>query len=90
MFNEKIHLTVKKDKKNKYYYHGKWNLRLQLCWDSREWMPWFWIEQLATELGKDNFMEDFRAILELAESRNKALFTLYILPEIVNWVIWEK
>lgn len=85
----KIHLTVKRDKLTQYFYHGKGKYRLQLCWDSRQWKPWFWIKQLALELGKENFMKDFADILSLAEERQIALFSLYELPEIINMDIQD-
>jgi hypothetical protein len=81
----KVHLIVKKDKVNKYFYCGKNNYRLQLCGDSRK--DWFYIKQLAEELWKENFMRDLRDIFALAEQRGIALFTLYVLPELHHWKI---
>lgn len=85
----KIHLTVKKDKLTWYFYHWKGKYRLQLCWDSRKGKPWFWVEQIASSLWKDNFMKDFAQILNEAEKRWVALFSLYELPEIANMNIQD-
>lgn len=59
------------------------NKRLKLCWDKRK--DWLWIEQIAKELWKENFMKDFFEICEVASERNKALFTLLELPEVLFW-----
>jgi len=83
MYENKVHLRVKKDK-NKWFQFSKWRYRVQLCWHS--WKGWFFLKQYADKLWKDNFMEDFTEILKaMEEDKNQAIFSLYILPEIINW-----
>ena len=82
-YDNKVQLPVKKDK-NGWYMFAKSKYRLQLCWDSRKW--WFYLKQYADKLGKKDFMKDFTDILVAMEKdNNQAAFTLYILPEIINW-----
>ena len=84
-FDNKVHLRVKKDA-NGWYQFSRNNFRLQLCWDTRR--DWFFLTQYANKLGKKDFMKDFTEILEAMEKdNNQAIFSLYILPEVINWKI---
>ena len=81
----KVHLRVKKDL-NGWFYFWKWKYRLQLCWHSGK--GGFFLKQYADKIGKPNFMKDFTEILEAMEKdNNSSIFSLYELPEIINWQI---
>lgn len=83
-YDNKIHLRVKRDKKNWWFNFSKWNIRVQLCWDSRKW--WFYIKQYADKLWKTEFMQDLTDILwAMADDWNQAIFSLYELPEVLKW-----
>lgn len=82
-YNNKILLRVRKDK-NWWFNFSKWSSRVQLCWDTRK--DWFFLTQYAEKLNKHNFMKDFTEILAAMEADwNQPIFTLYELPEIINW-----
>jgi len=84
-YTNKIHLRVKKDK-NGWYMFSKGRFRLQLCWHS--WKGGFYIKQYADKLWKPDFMQDFTDILEAMEKdNNQSIFSLYELPEVINWVM---
>jgi len=84
-YDNKILLKVRKDS-NWWFNFSKWNKRLQLCWDARR--DWFFLKQFADKLGKKDFMKDFTEILTAMEKDgNQPIFTLYELPEIINWRI---
>jgi len=56
------------------------------CWHS--WKDWFFLEQYAKKLWKDNFMRDFTEILrEMEKDWNQPAFTLYELPQVYYWNI---
>lgn len=82
--NRKVHLKVRKDL-NGWVHFWKDNFRVQLCWDKRK--GGFWLSQYAKKLWKENFMKDFTEILAEMEKDNQAIFSLYILPEIIHWKI---
>lgn len=82
----KVLLRVRRDRKNKWFNFSKWKYRLQLCWDSSK--DWFFLKQYADKLWKKEFMKDFTDILSaMADDWNQPIFTLYELPEIINWEI---
>ena len=86
-YENKIHLRVRADR-NSWYQFSKGRYRLQLCWHSWKW--WFFLVQYAEKLWKKNFMKDFTDILEAMEKDwNQSIFSLYILPEVINWQIEE-
>ena len=58
------------------------NKRLKFCWDKRK--DWLWIEQIATKLWKEDFMNDLKEVCEVAEKEWIPLFTLLELPEIIH------
>lgn len=81
MSKNKLHLRVVKDSKNKWFSHVRKandgnNYRLQLCWDRRK--GWFFIKQMADELGFKDFMKQFTQILDSMERNQQSAFTLYI------------
>jgi len=79
----KVLLRVRKDT-NWWFNFSKGTHRLQLCWDTRR--DWFFLSQYAKKLWKENFMKDFTEILsEMEKDNNQPIFTLYELPEIINW-----
>lgn len=79
----KVLLRVRKDA-NWWFNFSKGKHRLQLCWDTRK--DWFFLSQYAAKLWKDNFMKDLTEILSAMEKdNNQPIFTLYELPEIINW-----
>lgn len=83
-YDNKVHLRVKKDL-NGWFQFSKWQYRLQLCWHSWKWG--FFLKQYADKIWKENFMKDFTEILEAMEADNQSIFSLYVLPEVINWVI---
>lgn len=84
--NNKIILRVRKDR-NGWYQFSKGNKRLQLAWDSRPWMPWFWLKQYAISCWLPNFMADFSTILSAMEKENAEIFSLYEMPEVEKWIL---
>ena len=65
--NPKIHLPVTKDL-NWGYKFSRYPYRVQLSWDIRK--GWFWLDQIAKQLGKDNFLNDFIEVCAEAERQN--------------------
>jgi len=83
-YENKILLRVRKDK-NGWYQFTKGKYRLQLCWDTRK--DGFFIEQTANKLWKKNFMKDFTEILQEMSKNEETIFSLYELPDVINWQI---
>lgn len=84
-YRNKVLLRVKADR-NWWFNFSKWNIRVQLCGDTRK--DWFFLKQYAEKLGKKDFMKDFTEILSAMEKDwNQPIFTLYELPEVINWSI---
>lgn len=78
-------MRVRKDK-NGWFNFSKWQLRVQLCWDTRKWD--FHLIKYAKKLGKFDFMKDFTEILAAMEADgNQPIFTAYELPEIINGIV---
>lgn len=87
-YENKVLLRVRKDK-NWWFNFSKWQLRVQLCGDTRR--DWFFLKQYAEKLGKKEFMKDFTEILAAMEADgNQPIFTAYELPEIINGRIEDK
>ena len=90
MAENKINLIVKPDKQREYYYFWKWNMRVQLCWDTR--IAPFWLFQASDAVEKLkwkewfslNFKRDLRDILEYMAENKMPIFTLYELAEVIH------
>ena len=78
-YEDKVHLTAKRDKVNKWFSMGKGRYWLRLNWDPR--LGWYWLMQYAQALGKEDFMKDLTEILHAMEQDGQAPFTLYIYPK---------
>lgn len=64
-YEDKVHLTAKRDKVNKWFSMGKGRYWLRLNGDPR--LGGYWIMQYAKALGKEDFMKDLTEILHAME-----------------------
>lgn len=78
-FEFKVHLTVVRDKINKWFSMGRGRYWLRLNGDPRK--GWYWLIQYAEALGKKDFMKDLTEILHAMEKDGQAPFTLYVYPK---------